>query len=169
MDTRRVRHGEALGDNLIAVYINDNTAIMTPVAPAIDNVRSADGTGIARRAIFHRQAIQVTAIFGRQLTDKVWLPNRFETVLEAKLAKAGIFGVDKDDATIFADPDFVQVDRACGLKIPGHIDFVMFAIGDLSGADNVFEPDDLIVRGELEPCAIADHPHGLRIMRLVKR
>ena len=58
----------------------DNVAVGAMFAPAVHDIRLADRGDIRRPPVFHRQTVEVTAVFGRQLADERRAPKRLEAV-----------------------------------------------------------------------------------------
>ena len=168
MYPRTVRHRQAFGDDFVAVDIDDDTAIVTPIPPAVDHVRPAHGSDIFGLAIDHREAVEVAAVLGCQPADEVRLPDRPETVRDARFAQAAVAGVDEDDIAISPDTELVNIDIAGRLHVARNINPVMHLVGALVGAKDIFHPDDLCQGAEIDAIGIADHTHRLRIYGLMQ-
>ena len=73
----------------------------------------------------------MATIFRGKLADERRFPYRFEAVLQAGFAEAGIAHVDKDHDAVFADADFMKINRSESLHIARDIDFVMFLLANI--------------------------------------
>src|SRR5262245_30392655 len=77
-ESRRVRHRQFFGQDLIRIEINDDAAVGAPVAPAVDHIAAADSRDIAGPALFHTESVQMAAILRRQLADERRFPDGAE-------------------------------------------------------------------------------------------
>src|SRR5262245_23695443 len=63
---RRVRHGEILGDNAVGIDIDEDTALVPPLAPAIDQVAARYCRDVFRPALLHGEAVQMATVLRRK-------------------------------------------------------------------------------------------------------
>lgn len=150
MHTRRMRHRQAFADNLVGAHVDDNTATVATIAPAVDSVRAADGGHISRFAIVHRQAVQVAAILGNQGADEGWSPNFPKAVPWVDGRQTIIAGVDEDDLTVAINANVMGVHRADIVDGSRDIAGGEHLIGALSGVQAVRKMTDLITRCQIK-------------------
>ena len=133
LDAWRMRHRKAFADDPILGDVDQNAAVRAVLPPPIDHVGRRAGRHIADLTIVHCQAIQVTAVLGRQLGDKARLPERFESVRHARRGQAGILGVRKDDPARGLDDELVDVESPGKLRVARNIETIEPAIRELVG------------------------------------
>src|SRR5262249_21265065 len=93
MNPRRMRHGEAFGNDAIVGDVDHNATLGALLPPAIDNVRRRAGADITQAALVHSDAIKMTAVFGRKFGNEFRFPDRPERMRHTRRCNAGIFRV----------------------------------------------------------------------------
>jgi len=164
---RAVRHRQALGDDRIALDINDQSAILAMIPPAVDLVGTGGGADIFGFSVDHRQTVEMAAILRDNLADEIGFPDRLETVGQAGFAQAIEASVDEDNPASVLNSDLVDIDIAGGLQIAWDIHLVMHLIGGLIRAEHILHPHDLGQRAQIDPAGIAGQAHRLRIDRFM--
>jgi hypothetical protein len=96
VEPRRMWHGEAHGrrSDLVA-DLGRPTPPSAMLTPAVCHVGGGNGADIRWGAIAHGHAIQVTAVFGRELADEGRMPSWREAVRLAVVARQPKSGRDE--------------------------------------------------------------------------
>ena len=169
MQPWRMRHGEAIGDDLVAGDVDHHAAIHAVVAPAILDVGARDRGRVDGPPVGHRHAVEVAAILGRERRDEGRLPDRAEIARVADRGDAGIERADEQRPAIGADADIMRVDAAGRPGEVGNVDRVERA--RLAGAHDIVEAVELELGGERDAARAFAHrqPHAAREIALEQR
>lgn len=81
VQSRRVGHRQSRGDHATVGNLQDHSTVVTPVAPAIDDVARADRGGIAWATVGQSQAVEVAAVLAGQLAEERRMPARKRALL----------------------------------------------------------------------------------------
>ena len=168
MHARRVRHRQALADDGVAGDVDDDAAIGTAVAPAVDGIRARYRGDVARLAVFHRQPVEMAAILVDQRRDEGRLPHQFETVARRHRGETVVAGVDEQHAAVGVEADIVRVEAAGDVDAARHVAGVEGLVDALFGFEHVLEAHDLVAGGHDQAGrAVAAQAHRLGHRRLM--
>ena len=146
-------HRQTGCDDRVRPHIHDAAAVSPAVPPGISDITLADAGHIPRLAVFHRQSVQMTAIFRRQFAQKGWLPQWNKAVPLAGGRQATKQSVDEDDLTVGIDRYVVNVEVPRDVADLGDVDPVK-PIHNLTGLQRIFETPELIQRRHPQRLAV---------------
>jgi hypothetical protein len=143
VESRRMRHRKAAGDDLAAGHVDHDTAVVPPVAPAVGDIRATHRADERGTGAVHRQSVQVAPILRHQSGKEAWPPQRSKTCGFAYCRQATIQRIDEDRsprAVDISDPDVVRVDAANDAAFDGYELAVRSRRRDLAVAQHILEP-----------------------------
>jgi len=145
VDSRRMRHGKAGRDDLIRLHVNHAAAVMSPITPAIRDVRLAHGRDILRLPVLQYESVPVATIFSGQPAEEWRFPQWYETVRVAELRETAEQCIDEDDATAGFNGNVMDIQIARRLAQLRNIHSVIAGC-NLSQRQNILKSPQLIQR-----------------------
>src|SRR5215471_9950780 len=107
-----MRHGKASAHDFAALDVDNDAAIFTVVAPALEDIALRNAGDIFRLPIRHGDAVQMTPVFGGEPADEGRLPKCPEAVSLRKSGEAIEAGVDEKRAALTIDRNVMGIDVA---------------------------------------------------------
>lgn len=111
----------------------------------------------------------MAAVFRRELGDEAGLPQRLEAMHGVEGGKAGIFGIDEDDAVIAVDGNLMNVEVACGLGIAWHIQPIELLVSHLSLLEDVLQTPNLGNCRKIDALGARTQSHRTHEVALINR
>src|SRR5215471_6295930 len=144
VESRRMRHRKAAGDDLVAGHVDHDAAVVPPVAPAVGHIRAAHRADERGTGAVHRQSVQVAPILRHQSGQEAWPPQRSKTCGFAYRRQAAIQRIDEDwslrRAVDVSNPDVVRVDSANDAAFDGYELALRACRRDRAVAQHILEP-----------------------------
>ena len=152
-----MRHRQALAHHLVAGDVDHHAAIGPAVTPAIGHIGTRNGGNVARHTAFQRHAVQMTAVFRRQLADERWPPHRPETPAFFHFAKAREQRIDEQRFSVRTKAHVMEIEIAGDPRHARHIKRIV-AIGLLAWRHGIVKAQQLVMGGEQQAARVSTHP-----------
>ena len=116
-----MRHGQVTQQYFVSAHVHQAASFFPAIAPARWHVRAADRSDVARGAIFHRQPIEVAAVFGCQPGDERRSPQGSKAAGLIQGCQAAVERVDEDHFALPIQDHVMHVQVASGLAAARHV------------------------------------------------